>query len=71
MVCSASLRLSIADSISSSTILIDESLETPFVELGMKTYSGTAGTIIARVGVDNSSKDPQIHHPSKRQERSM
>ena len=51
MVCSASLRLSIADSISSSTILKVSSLEVSSVELSARAYSGTAGTIIARVDV--------------------
>lgn len=51
MVCSASLRLSIADSISSSTILMNSSSEYILVELIHRTYSGIAGTIIARVDV--------------------
>ena len=44
---SASLRLSIADSISSSTILKNRASGTSLVELNARTYSGTEGTIIA------------------------
>ena len=49
MVCSASLRLSMADSISSSTILTDKLSGTPLLKLSARTYSGTEGDIIARV----------------------
>lgn len=54
MVCNASLRLSIADSISSSTILVDRPSGISLVELILRTYSGTEGAIIARVDVVNS-----------------
>ena len=54
MVCSASLRLSTADSISSSTILMDRPSGILQVELIARTYSGTEGAIIARVDVVNS-----------------
>ena len=67
MVCSASLRLSIADSISSSTILMSRSSGASLIKLSARTYSGTEGAIIAHVKVRKprlGSEVSKIHHPS-------
>ena len=67
MVCSASLRLSIADSISSSTILMNRPSGASLIELSARTYSGTEGAIIAHVKVREprlGSKIFKIHHPN-------
>ena len=68
MVCSASLRLSIADSISSSTILMNRPSGASLVKLSARTYSGTEGAIIAHVKVRREprlgSEVSKIHHPS-------
>ena len=67
MVCSASLRLSIADSISSSTILMNRPSGASFNKLSGRTYSGTEGAIIAHVKVRKprlGSEVSKIQHPN-------
>ena len=67
MVCSASLRLSIADSISSSTILMIRSSGASLIKLRARTYSGAEGEIIAHVKVRKprlGSEVFKIQHPN-------
>ena len=67
MVWSASLRLSIADSISSSMILINRSSGTLLIRLTARTYSGTEGAIIAHAKVREprlGSEVSKVDHPN-------